>query len=206
LSIILSVLLSTMSVQLQLGKPAPNFKAMGVANNKFQEIRLDDFKGRYLVLFFYPRDFTFVCPTEIVAFSDRIEEFNKLNCSVVACSTDSEYSHLAWIRTPRKHGGLGEMKIPILADPTHKISSDYSVFDAEKGLAYRGLFIIDHNGILRQIIVNDLPVGRNVDEVLRLIQALRHADEFGEVCPANWKPGGLTIRPDKSEEYFSKAG
>ncbi|XP_058864124.1 peroxiredoxin-1-like isoform X2 [Acipenser ruthenus] len=161
---------------------------------------------KYVVFFFYPLDFTFVCPTEITAFSDRVSDFKKINCEVIAASTDSQFSHLAWINTPRKQGGLGSMKIPLLADLSQSISRDYGVLKEDEGIAYRGLFVIDDKGILRQITVNDLPVGRSVDETLRLVQAFQFSDQHGEVCPAGWKPGSDTIVPnvEKSKEYFSK--
>lgn len=179
---------------------------MAVVNGKFQNISLTDFKGKYLVFFFYPMDFTFVCPTEIIAFSDRVEEFRKLGVEVVGCSTDSEYTHLAWINTPRKQGGLGDLKIPLLADKNGSIARAYGVLNAA-GVSFRGLFIINGDGILRQITVNDMPVGRSVDETLRLIQAFQFTDQHGEVCPANWKPGEKSMKadPSGSREYFEKA-
>jgi alkyl hydroperoxide reductase subunit AhpC len=185
-------------------KPAPAFSATALVNGEFKKVSLSDYKGKYVVLFFYPLDFTFVCPTEITAFSDKVEEFKKLNTEVIACSVDSVYSHLAWTQIPRKQGGLGEMKIPILADLTKQISKDYGVLIEEDGIALRGLFIIDGKGILRQITVNDLPVGRNVEEILRLVEAFQFTDEHGEVCPANWKKGKKTMKadPSKSKEYF----
>ncbi|TDH16489.1 hypothetical protein EPR50_G00019660 [Perca flavescens] len=190
----------------QIGKPAPNFKATAVVDGQFKDIQLSDYKGKYVVFFFYPLDFTFVCPTEIVAFSDRAEDFRRIGCEVIGCSVDSHFSHLAWINTPRKQGGLGTMKIPLVADLTKTISRDYGVLKEDDGIAYRGLFVIDDKGILRQITINDLPVGRSVDETLRLVQAFQHTDKHGEVCPAGWKPGSDTIVPDvdKSKEYFSK--
>ncbi|XP_064172401.1 peroxiredoxin-1-like [Anguilla rostrata] len=190
----------------KIGQPAPPFQATAVVDGQFKEIKLSDYKGKYLVLFFYPLDFTFVCPTEIVAFSDRAEEFRKIGCEVIAASVDSHFSHLAWINTPRKQGGLGPMKIPLLADLGKSISQDYGVLKEDEGIAYRGLFVIDDKGLLRQITINDLPVGRSVDETLRLVQAFQHTDKFGEVCPAGWKPGSDTIVPDvqKSKVYFSK--
>ncbi|KAJ8305631.1 hypothetical protein KUTeg_016176 [Tegillarca granosa] len=149
---------------------------------------------------------TFVCPTEIIAFSDRVEEFKAINCEVVACSTDSHFSHLAWINTPRKQGGLGDMKIPILADRTQEISKTYGVLKEDEGVTFRALFIIDDKGNLRQITINDLPVGRSVDETLRLVQAFQFTDKHGEVCPAGWKPGSDTMKPDPkgSKSFFSK--
>lgn len=162
--------------------------------------------GKYVVFFFYPLDFTFVCPTEIIAFSDAAEEFRKIDCEVIAASVDSHYSHFAWCNTPRKQGGLGPMKIPLVSDTRRIISTDYGVLKEDEGIAYRGLFIIDNNGILRQITINDLPVGRSVEETLRLVQAFQFTDKHGEVCPAGWKPGSDTIKPDvqKSKDFFSK--
>lgn len=147
---------------------------------------------------------TFVCPTEIVAFSERVKEFRDIGCEVIAASTDSHFSHLAWINTPRKAGGVGDLNLPLLSDKSMKISRDYGVLDEESGIPFRGLFIIDGKQNLRQITVNDLPVGRSVDETLRLVQAFQYTDEFGEVCPANWKPGSKTMIADtkKSKEYF----
>lgn len=187
---------------------APDFKEAAVVNGEFKDVSLADYKGKYLVLFFYPLDFTFVCPTEITAFSDRANEFKALNCEVAAVSVDSKFSHLAWINMPRSEGGLGEMKIPVIADITKKMSDDYGVLiddGADTGIALRGLFIIDGNGIVRNTTINDLPVGRSVDETLRLVQAFQFTDEHGDqVCPANWEPGSVTMNPDpeKSKAYF----
>ncbi|XP_015522545.1 peroxiredoxin 1 [Neodiprion lecontei] len=187
-----------------LQKPAPAFKGTAVVDGQFKDISLTDYKGKYLILFFYPLDFTFVCPTEIIAFSDRVAEFRAIGCEIIAASTDSHFSHLAWINTPRKQGGLGEMKIPLLADKSLKISKDYGVLDEESGIPFRGLFIIDDKQVLRQITINDLPVGRSVDETLRLVQAFQYTDKYGEVCPAGWKPGQKTMVPDvkESKQYF----
>lgn len=190
----------------KIGQPAPDFNATAVVKGQFENIKLGDYKGKYLVLFFYPLDFTFVCPTEIIAFSDRVEEFRSIGCEVIGCSIDSHFTHLAWINTPRKQGGLGAMKIPLMADLTKSICKDYGVLKEDDGIAYRGLFVIDDKGILRQITINDLPVGRSVDEILRLIQAFQFTDKHGEVCPAGWKPGSDTIVPDveKSKKFFAK--
>jgi len=192
--------------KLALTKAAPDFSGTAVVDGDFKQIQLSDYRGKYLVFFFYPLDFTFVCPTEIIAFSDRSEEFRSINCEVVACSTDSHFSHLAWVNTPRKQGGLGNMKIPLLADKTCEIAKAYGVYKEDEGIAFRGLFIIDDKGNLRQITINDLPVGRSVDETLRLIQAFQFTDKHGEVCPAGWKPGQDTMKPDVkgSKAYFSK--
>jgi len=190
----------------QIGKRAPEFKGTAVVNGAFKEIQLSDFKGKYLILFFYPLDFTFVCPTEIIAFSERSDEFRKINCEIIACSADSHFSHLAWVNTPRKEGGLGQMKIPLLADKSAKVCQDYGVYLEDAGIPLRGLFIIDDKQNLRQITINDLPVGRNVDEALRLVQAFQFTDVHGEVCPAGWKPGADTIKPNTkdSKAFFSK--
>ncbi|GLH11775.1 hypothetical protein R5R35_010731 [Gryllus longicercus] len=193
--------------QAVISKPAPFWEGTAVVNGEFKELKLTDYLGKYLVFFFYPLDFTFVCPTEILAFNDRIEDFQRLNAEVVACSVDSAYTHLAWMNLPRKEGGLGRLKYPVLSDLTHKISRAYGVYLEDVGHALRGLFIIDKKGILRQITMNDLPVGRSVDEALRLVQAFQYTDQHGEVCPAGWKPGQDTIVPDPvlKKEFFSKA-
>lgn len=153
---------------------------------------------------------TFVCPTEIISFSDRINEFKELGAEVVGVSVDSQFSHLAWINTDRKHGGLGKLNYPLLADITKQISLNYGVLLEKDGVALRGTFIIDPNGVLRQFSVNDLPVGRSVSECLRLIKAFQFVEKHGEVCPANWDPkeNPDTIKPDvqKSKEYFNKHG
>ncbi|KAL6774132.1 PRX2 [Auxenochlorella protothecoides x Auxenochlorella symbiontica] len=192
-----------------VGKPAPAFKATAVVDGDFKTVSLDDYKGKYVVLFFYPMDWTFVCPTEIIAFSERIQEFRDIGVEVVGASVDSPFSHLQWINTPRNKGGLGGLNYPLLADLTKSISADYQVLIEEgenAGVALRGLFIISPEGILRQITVNDLPVGRSVDETLRLLKAFQFTDKHGEVCPANWKEGEDTIKPSPkaSLEYFSK--
>lgn len=185
---------------------APYFKGTAVVNGEFKDLSLDDFKGKYLVLFFYPLDFTFVCPTEIVAFSDKANEFHDVNCEVVAVSVDSHFSHLAWINTPRKNGGLGHMNIALLSDLTKQISRDYGVLLEGPGLALRGLFIIDPNGVIKHLSVNDLPVGRSVEETLRLVKAFQYVETHGEVCPADWTPDSPTIKPNPaaSKEYFQK--
>lgn len=188
----------------QVQQPAPDFKGMAVVGGQFKEICMKDFAGKYLLLFFYPLDFTFVCPTEVIAFNDRADEFKALNTELVAVSVDSHFSHLAWINTPRKNGGLGtETKIPILSDLKKTIAKNYRCLTSNGDIALRASYIIDTKGIIRQMTVNDLPVGRSVDEALRLIKAFQFADEHGEVCPANWQPKSKTINPKKASEYFS---
>lgn len=190
---------------LQLQKPAPDFSGTAVVNGEFKDIAPANFRGKYVVLFFYPLDFTFVCPTEIIAFSDRADEFRAIGCEVIGASCDSQFAHLAWINTPRKQGGLGGLDIPLLADKSARIARSYGIYNEDNGIPFRGLFIIDGNGILRQVTVNDLPVGRSVDEVLRLVQAFQFTDVHGEVCPANWKPGAKSMKPTKAgaTEFFS---
>ncbi|CAL1547579.1 unnamed protein product, partial [Lymnaea stagnalis] len=165
---------------LAITKPAPQFEAQAVVDGEFKTVKLTDYRGKYVVLFFYPLDFTFVCPTEIISFSDRVADFRSINCEVLACSTDSVFSHLAWINTPRKQGGLGPMNIPLIADKNAEISKKYGCLKADEGIAFRGLYIIDDKGNLRQITINDLPVGRSVDETLRLVQAFQFTDKHGE--------------------------
>ena len=198
--------------ELQVGQPAPAFKGTAVVGSEFKQLSYENgtlivgdqkFTGKYVVLFFYPLDFTFVCPTEIIAFSDRIDEFEKLGAKVVGVSVDSHFTHLAWKNTPRKQGGLGEIRYPLLADLNKEAACDYAVL-LDGGVAARGIFIIDDKGILQTYTVNNLGVGRNVDETLRLIQGYQYVAKNGEVCPANWKPGDKTMKPDPkgSLDYF----
>jgi len=206
LSLLLATLCSAVDLKAAIGKPAPAFTAEAVVDGDFQKVSLSDYKGKYLVFFFYPLDFTFVCPTEIIAFSDRADEFRKIGAEVVAASVDSHFTHLAWTKTPRKEGGLGKMNIPLVSDLTKSISRDYGVLLEDQGITLRGLFIIDPQGVVRQITINDLPVGRDVDETLRLVQAFQYVDKHGEVCPAGWKPGKDTIIPNPNDKikYFQK--
>ena len=170
----------------------------------FETLSLSQFSGSWLLLFFYPLDFTFVCPTEIISFSESSDEFKKINTNVVGASVDSQYSHLAWANTPRTKGGLGNIKIPLIADLTRELSRNYGVMMESEGHTCRGTFIIDPNGIVRHFSMNDPPVGRNVNEYLRLMQAFQYADSHGEVCPAQWKPGDKTIIPNPNDaiNYF----
>ena len=167
--------------------------------------------GKYLVLFFYPLDFTFVCPTEIIQFSDRAKEFRETNCEVVGCSIDSSFCHMEYTKKDRKKGGLGKMDIPLLADTSKKIAASYGCLcddGDDDGLAYRATYIIDTAGILRHFSITDMPVGRSIDEVLRLVKAFQYTDQYGEVCPAQWNPGAPTMHADsdskKTEEYWEK--
>lgn len=187
-------------------KQAPDFKGKAVQGQLFQDISLSDYKGKWLILFFYPLDFTFVCPTEIVDFSNNIDEFKKFDTEVLGCSVDSHYTHLAWINTPRKDGGLGEIKYPLVSDLNKTIASDYGVLTPD-GVALRGLFIINSKGRVVYEVVHDLSVGRNPAEILRVLAAFQQVEKTGEVCPSSWKPGAKTMKADPtgSKEYFSAA-
>lgn len=186
-------------------QPAPDFKVQAVMPNKeFKTISLSEYKGKYVLAFFWPLDFTFVCPTEIIAFSDRNEEFAKLGVQILGISIDSHYTHLAWRSTPRHEGGLGEIAYPMIADLNKDIARAYDVL-LPGGVALRGLFLIDKNGIVRHQVVNDLPLGRSVDEALRMVKALQYFEAHGEVCPANWQEGSRTIKanPTESKKFFA---
>jgi alkyl hydroperoxide reductase subunit AhpC len=191
-----------------VGKQAPDFTAKAVVGDAFVDYTLSsNWKGKspkHTLLFFYPLDFTFVCPTEIIAFSERIREFESRGVQVVGVSIDSEYSHLAWKGTPRSHGGIGEIRYPLVADVKKTITTAYDTL-ADDGTAYRGLFLIDQTGIVRHALVNDHPLGRSIDEALRTIDALQHHEKHGEVCPADWKPGQMAMVDDpvKSKAYFA---
>ncbi len=187
-------------------KLAPEFTTTAVMpDDKFEQVSLTDYRGRYVLLFFWPLDFTFVCPTEIIAFSDAASEFAALNVQVLGCSTDSAFSHHAWRGVPRSQGGIGPVEFPLLADTSRQISQAYEVLLAD-GIALRGLYLIDKGGIVRHQLINDLPLGRSVEEALRMVKALQFFEENGEVCPANWKEGSATIKPDiqGSKEFFGK--
>ncbi|HKX13536.1 MAG TPA: peroxiredoxin [bacterium] len=192
---------------IQVTQKAPDFKATAVMEDgSFKDISLADYKGKKVLLFFYPLDFTFVCPTEILAFSEAVEEFKKRNTQVIGASIDSHFSHLAWRKLPKAEGGLGEIKYPLLADTTKDVSRKYGVLLEGAGIALRGLFLIDEEGVLRHMVVNDLPLGRSTDEAIRMVDSLAFFQKNGEVCPANWKPGSDSIKPNvkDSKEYFKK--
>ena len=182
---------------LQPGMDAPTFKAPAVVNNELGEVDLASYKGKYVVLLFYPADFTFVCPTEILAYSERADEIRKAGGEVIGISCDSVHTHLAYVKTDQAKGGLGPVKIPLVADKTMAISRAYGVLKEDEGISFRGLIIIDGAGKIRQITVNDLPVGRSVDETIRLLEAFAFTDKHGEVCPANWRPGKKTLKPKR---------
>ena len=201
--VLLFALVATSALAIMPRQVAPDFTAQAVMPDlSFKDIRLSDFKGKYVILLFYPLDFTYVCPTEITSYATKAKEFRDIGAEVFAVSVDSHFSHLAWRKTPRNQGGLGEIDIPIISDLNKEISRNYGVLvedpaDGMYGISLRGLVIIDHNQKIRSITINDEQVGRNVDETFRLVQAFKHTDEHGVVCPANWKPGAKTIVPNQ---------
>ena len=180
-----------------VGKQAPDFTAQAVMpDGSFKQISLSDFQGQYRLLFFYPLDFTFVCPSEIIAFHNHAGEFKERNCQLLGASVDSHFTHNAWRNTPVDAGGIGKIDYPLIADLTKSIATDYDVLTADGSVAYRGLFLIDKEGIVRHQIVNDLPLGRNVEEAVRMLDALQFHESHGEVCPANWKKGRSGMKAD----------
>jgi alkyl hydroperoxide reductase subunit AhpC len=195
---------SAMSVL--VAQQAPDFKATAVMpDGQFKDISLSDYRGKYVLLFFWPLDFTFVCPTEIIAFSDREKDFSKLGVQILGVSIDSHFTHLAWTNTDRKDGGIGKTAYPLIADLNKQICRDYDVL-LDGGVALRGLFLIDKSGVVRHQVVNDLPLGRSVDEALRMVKALHFFETNGEVCPANWQEGSRTIQADvEGSKKFFKA-
>lgn len=190
-----------------VGKQAPEFKTNAVVNGEMmQDFTLSQFKGKkYVALFFYPLDFTFVCPTELHAFQEKLSQFEEKNVQVIGASVDSHFSHFAWINTPKAQGGIEGVTYPLISDMNKTITRDYGVEVEGAGIAYRGLFLIDKEGIVRHQVVNDLPLGRNVDETLRMVDALQFVEKHGEVCPANWNQGDKTMKPtDKGlKEFFA---
>lgn len=189
-----------------VGKKAPDFKAKAVANGKIiNHFSLDLFTKRYVILFFYPLDFTFVCPTELHAFQTQLKDFQKREAEVIGCSVDSHFSHLAWLNTPKNRGGIEGVTYPLIADLDKTIAKNYGVLKEDEGIAYRGLFLIDQQGIVKHQLVNDLPLGRSVEEALRLLDALIFHEKHGEVCPANWKEGEKSMKPTQEglSTYFS---
>ncbi len=189
-------------------KPAPDFTAQAVMpDNSFQELKLSSYRGKHVVLFFYPLDFTFVCPSEIIAFDKAIDKFRAKGAAVIGVSVDSHFTHLAWKNTPRDHGGIGPIRFPLVADLSKTIARDYGVLLDDR-IALRGLFLIDKDGIVRHELINDLPLGRSVDEVLRLLDALQFVEKHGEVCPANWRQGDEAMKPTAEgvAAYLAKHG
>ena len=190
-----------------VGKRTPEFIAKAIVGGKeIQEnFSIRDFEGHYILLFFYPLNFTFVCPTELHAFQEKLEAFKKKNCQILGCSVDSHFSHLAWLNKPKEEGGIQGVTYPLISDITKSISRSYQVLKEDEGIAYRGLFLIDKHGIIRHLLVNDLPLGRSVEEAMRMLDALIAFEAHGEVCPANWKEGEKQMTPSSEgiKGYYS---
>jgi peroxiredoxin (alkyl hydroperoxide reductase subunit C) len=189
-----------------VGKKAPHFSLKAVVDGKIAEgFSLEQFKGKNIIFFFYPLDFTFVCPTELHAFQEQLHEFEKRNTQVIGCSVDSVFSHLAWLNTPKNKGGIAGVTYPLVSDLNKTVANDYDVLDPAAGISYRGLFLIDRHGIVRHQVVNDLALGRSVEEAVRMIDALCFHEEYGEVCPANWKQGEKGMKPTEEglQSYFT---
>nr|YP_009394776.1 2-Cys peroxiredoxin [Polysiphonia elongata]ARW63338.1 2-Cys peroxiredoxin [Polysiphonia elongata] len=189
---------------LQVGDKAPSFSATAVHEQEFKQVCLSDYIGKYLILLFYPLDFTFVCPTEIIAFSDKYDEFRAVNAEILGVSVDSEYCHLAWTQLDRDSGGVGDLRYPLVSDLNKQMSLSYNILNPE-GKSLRGLFIVDDFGFIQHSLVNNLDVGRSVDETIRVLKAIQHAQSNpDEVCPANWQPGDSAIKTNmnSSKEYF----
>jgi len=195
-------------MSIQVSRPAPNFEARAVMPNNTikDDFKLENYKGKYVVLFFWPYDFTFVCPTEILDFNKKLAKFEERDVQVIGCSTDSHHSHLAWKNQDVKTGGIGNIQYPMVADFDKSISRDYGVLIEEKGMALRGSFLIDKEGALQHSVINNLPLGRNIDEMLRMIDALQFSEKHGEVCPAGWNLGDDTMKEeqDSLKNYFGK--
>jgi len=187
-------------------KEAPDFTAQAVmGNNAIEELKLSSYRGKYVILFFYPLDFTFVCPSEIIAFDKAFDKFKAKNTEVIGVSVDSQFTHFAWKNTEPKSGGIGQIRYPLVADLNKNISRDYGVL-SDESVALRGLFLIDKDGIIRHSVINDLSLGRNVDEALRMLDALQFTEKHGEVCPANWHEGedGMKATAEGVAEYLAE--
>jgi len=187
-------------------KPAPDFRAQAVMpDNSFAELKLSDYRGKYVILFFYPLDFTFVCPSEIIAFNKALPQFKQRNAEIIGVSVDSHFTHWAWKNTSPDQGGIGQINYPLVADLTKSIARDYDVL-IDDSVALRGLFLIDKEGAIRHAVINDLPLGRNVDEALRMLDALQFTEKHGDVCPANWHAGDEAMKPTSEgvAEYLAR--
>ena len=191
-----------------VGRKAPDFDVAAVVNGSqfVDSCKLSDYKGKYVVLFFYPLDFTFVCPTELHAFQEKLQEFRDRNVELIGCSVDSKFSHFAWLHTPRTQGGIKGITYTLLSDLNKTVAADYDVLLEGAGIALRGLFLIDKEGVVQHQVVNNLSLGRNIDEVLRLVDALQFTEEHGEVCPANWNKGDKSMAPTQEGliEFFEE--
>lgn len=191
-----------------IGKKAPPFSCQAAIQDHITDnVCLENYDGKYKVIFFYPQDFTFVCPTELHAFQEKLPEFEKRNVQVIGCSVDSPATHKQWLKTPKKQGGIEGITYPLLADVNKQMSRDYGVLDESSGLAFRGVFILDKDNVVQSMTVNNMSLGRNVDELLRTIDALQFVEEHGQVCPANWNTGDKAMDANEQgvKEYFKDA-
>jgi len=188
-----------------VNQPAPDFTATAVVKGEFQDFTLSEQKGKYVLLFLYPLDFTFVCPTELHAFQAKLADFKALDVEVVGVSIDSHFTHAAWLNTPKSHGGIQGVDYPLVSDLTKEIARSYDVLLEDAGIALRGLFLIDKDGVVQHHVVNNLPLGRSVDEAIRIVEALQFFEANGEVCPANWQKGDKAMKPDADGlvDYFN---
>ncbi|WP_348663413.1 peroxiredoxin [Chlamydia vaughanii] len=187
-----------------IGKPAPDFVAQAVVDGEIKDISLTDYRGKYVILFFYPKDFTYVCPTELHAFQHALEEFKNCGAEVIGCSVDDLDTHKRWLDTDKKAGGIKGITYPLISDTNRELSELYGVLDSVSGLSFRGSFLIDRDGIVRHLVVNDLPLGRSIDEEIRVLEALIFFENHGLVCPANWQQGEKAMAPTEEglKEYF----
>ncbi len=191
-----------------IGKKAPNFTCQAAIQDHITDnVCLENYDGKYKVIFFYPQDFTFVCPTELHAFQEKLPEFEKRETQVIGCSVDSSATHEQWLKTPKNQGGIEGITYPLLADVNKKMCRDYGVLDEESGLAFRGVFILDKNNVVQSTTINNMSLGRNVDELLRIIDALQFVEKHGQVCPANWNSGDKAMDANEKgvKEYFKDA-
>ncbi len=190
-----------------IGKQAPTFSCEAVIKGETKKISLDDFKGKYKVIFFYPKDFTYVCPTELHAFQEVLSEFQKRNVQVIGCSVDDCATHCRWLDTPKKLGGIEGISYPLIADTDKKMAKDYGVLNEKEGVAFRGVFLLDKDNVVQSMMINNLSLGRNVDEIIRLVDALQFVEQHGQVCPANWVQGerGMQASKEGLLDFFSNA-
>ena len=189
-----------------IGKKVPNFSCKAVVDGQVQRVSLDDYAGSYKILFFYPKDFTFVCPTELHALQEHAQAFKERNTVVLGCSTDPVERHVEWLKTPKGKGGVAGVEYPLLADESKQLAQAFGVLDEQEGIAVRGMFVLDKNNVLQAAMIYNCGFGRNIAEVLRVLDAMRHVEEYGDLCPVGWRPGDAPLKPTQEsvEEYFAR--
>ncbi len=189
-----------------IGKKVPNFSCKAVVDGQVQRVSLDDYAGSYKILFFYPKDFTFVCPTELHALQEHAQAFKERNTVVLGCSTDPVERHVEWLKTPKDKGGVAGVEYPLLADESKQLAQAFGVLDEQEGIAVRGMFVLDKNNVLQAAMIYNCGFGRNIAEVLRVLDAMRHVEEYGDLCPVGWRPGDAPLKPTQEsvEEYFAR--